>query len=120
MNIALATDGLQQATGFAVYKLDIDQLFPNTTGAFKDFEIVDGLFPKGTFVFPFATFSGTDKHGKPFTNFYDAAFTEVGLVNVGSTTTIPEPRTWVMMLSGFVLMAAFGYRRHKMARNIEA
>jgi hypothetical protein len=100
---------------FNVYDLVINQGFTN-----KGIETIDGLFATGTLIAPLAEDIVVGKGGKTTTTFYDTSWTNTGAVNTLSSP-VPEPRTWVMMLSGFVLMAAFGYRRrHKMARYIEA
>jgi hypothetical protein len=103
-NAALTMDGLEKAAGFTVYDLDISVDFPKTTGSVKDFEDITGLFPKGTIVVAFSKDNST---------FFDTAFTNAGVVNVGPTSTVPEPSTWAMLATGFGLMGLAGWRKAK-------
>jgi hypothetical protein len=108
-NLALSTDGLAKATAFNVYDLKITvgttagQYFD---GAAKDFEVVGGFFPLGTFVAPLSDIVDT-KHNT--LTFYDTSFTNTGVVN--ATSAVPEPSTWVLMGLGFALMGLVAYRR---------
>ena len=78
--------------------------------------------PSATFTTdPFA-FEGNDIHalftaGGPFSMALDYSFTVpaggkiVGLESAMTTSAIPEPRTWVMGMIGFGLLAILGWRR---------
>jgi hypothetical protein len=79
-----------------------------------DFLTVDGKFGLGTIIAPLAIDITTDNHGKVTVTAFDTAWTNAGFVNQLSTT-VPEPRTWVLMGIGFAALGYTALRRRRAA-----
>lgn len=106
-NSGLTLAGLPTTAGFTVYKTEIDRGF-----ALKDdTEHLIGSFAVGTYIVPLA--SNTEvKNGKTTVTFFDAAFTETGLIDGPPTPPrdAPEPMTLAMLGVG-ILGLGFTRRR---------
>jgi hypothetical protein len=98
--------GLSLPTTFDVYDATFSGVGFNAKGQSIT---VDGTFALGTIIAPLSLDLST-KNGKLVVTVYDTSWTNAGLVNTLSST-IPEPSTWVMMLSGFAMMGLFARKR---------
>lgn len=84
-------------TAFNVFSVTVDQGFPNK----NDVETFTGGFSFGTVIAPLAV-SG-DK-------VFDTSWTNTGVV---AASSVPEPSTWLMGLTGFAFIATLGWRRKR-------
>jgi hypothetical protein len=108
IDLALGKAGLGDPSFFGVFELTINQAF----AAKNDFEDVFGSFANGTVIAPLAD---NDVNGK--TTFFDTSWTNAGFVNAAAVVpTIPEPSTWVMLVTGFAFMA-WGAATRRRLRN---
>jgi hypothetical protein len=105
LNFPNFTDGIVADTTLpaAPTAYDAFKAVVNVNFAGKDFIKVVGSFAEGTYVAPL---SGDG---------VDTSFTNTGLITgdlvINPTGSVPEASTWVMLIGGFGLMAAMGYRR---------
>jgi len=111
-NDGLVAAGLGTATAFDVYTATIDVAL-----AGKDFVDVTGSFSNGTYIVPLAKNIEPTSHNKTKTTYFDAAFTETGLVNVphdgctdcgggGGGNPVPEPMTLSILGLGLLGLGA--------------
>lgn len=98
----LALAGLPTTTGFDVYTTTISRGFPLK----DDTERLVGTFAAGTYVVPLASNVGTNK-----TTFFDAAFTETGLMDGPPVIKTPEPMSLALLGMGVLGLGAVHRRR---------
>jgi hypothetical protein len=102
---AFAANGLSLPTTFDVF----DATFPVGFDSNADFITLNGSFGLGTIIAPLALDVTTGSNGKLDVTVFDTSWTNAGVVNQLSST-VPEPRTWAMMLLGFAFLALVGRR----------
>jgi hypothetical protein len=107
-NVAAAegTVGLE-GTLFNVYLVAVNMNGGAGFNSNSDFETLLGNFAQGSIIAPFAT-TPPQPNG---TTAFDTSWTNAGFVN-----TVPETSTWVMMLGGFGLICALGWRKSRSPR----
>lgn len=98
----LALANLPTTTGFNVYSTVISRGFPLK----DDTERLIGTFAAGTYVVPLAT--NVEAHK---TTFFDAAFTETGLIDGPPETKTPEPLSLALLGMGVLGLGAVHRRR---------
>jgi hypothetical protein len=72
---------------------------------------LNGSFGVGTVIAPLAVNVSVGNDGKLTFTTFDTSWTNAGLVNQFST--VPEPSTWAMFLTGFAVIAGLGRRTKK-------
>jgi hypothetical protein len=102
--------GLAVPTVFDVF----DAVVPVNFTSDSDFLTAIGTFPKGTVISAIGVNVSIGNNGKPQIDVFDNSWTTAGFVNTTGVPPIPEPSTWLMMLSGFGVFGAFFYRRRSM------
>jgi hypothetical protein len=98
-----ALEGLTVPTSFDVYDFTVSQAF----AAKDDFEEFMGAFGLGSIIAPLGFVNGAQAFDTSWTN---AGFVDTNVV-ITPTGGIPEPSTWAMMVAGFALIGALGWRK---------
>ena len=84
----------------------------------NDFYQINGIFPAGTIIAPYA--QNLREQGQNISiTIFDTSWTNAGLINGGQcvdctptpTAAVPEPSTWAMMILGFAGVGFMAYRR---------
>jgi hypothetical protein len=81
-----------------------------------DFLTVNGSFALGTIIAPVAVDLSFDHQGNLNITAFDTSWTNAGIINTLSGPPVPEASTWVMLLSGFGLMALGALYRGRSGR----
>lgn len=103
-----ARDGLASFTGH--FPASIDPSFPNLDPPFTVGSTDLFLFDVKTFIGQPVSFDMTDLNGVPHTANFQA----------GPSATVPEPSTWMMMLTGFIVVGVTARKRSRLSHGVRA